>query len=72
MLFGFKAALLQRELSQRGLGRLSGVPENRISSIINGWVNPTSDERRRLATALHKSEDELFDTNASIEIRSTP
>jgi transcriptional regulator with XRE-family HTH domain len=70
MRLAIKAALLQRELSQRELGRISYIHETRLSSIINGWTEPSSDERRRLAAALHQSEATLFDAGASIEIRS--
>jgi transcriptional regulator with XRE-family HTH domain len=69
MRLGLKAALLQRNLSQRELGRISNIPENKLSSIINGWTEPSGDERRRLAAALHQSEATLFDAGASIEIR---
>jgi plasmid maintenance system antidote protein VapI len=70
MLIGLKAAILQRGLSQRETSRLSSVPENRLSSIINGWAAATSEEKRKLATVLKVSEDVLFDVGSSIEIRS--
>ncbi len=70
MLLGLKAVLLQRQLSQRAVSRLSNVPENRLSSILNGWVHATADERRKLANVLKESEDVLFNRGTSIEIRS--
>jgi transcriptional regulator with XRE-family HTH domain len=65
-----KAAILQRGLSQRETSKLSDIPENRLSTIINGWVNPTPLERARLAAVLRQDEAVLFDPTTSIEIRS--
>jgi transcriptional regulator with XRE-family HTH domain len=70
MLVGLKGALLQRGLSQREVCRLVPIAENRFSSIVNGWTNPTAEEWRNLAAVLRQSEDVLFDTATSIEIRS--
>lgn len=69
-LVGLKAAMMQRRLSQRETSRLSAIGENRLSSIVNGWINPNADERRRLAAVLHQAEQVLFDANARIEIRT--
>ena len=70
MRLGFKAALLQRGISQSQLGRLANIHDSRLSRIGNGWIDPTPDERKTLAAILKRSEHELFDTNSSIEIRS--
>jgi transcriptional regulator with XRE-family HTH domain len=70
MRLGLKGAILQRGLSQRELSRLSNVPESRLSSLVNGWTNPTPEERRKLTTVLRQPENILFDTGTSIEIRS--
>ena len=67
---GLKAAFLQRGLSQRETSRLTSIPENRLSTIVNGWSDPTADERRKLASVLKQTEQALFDTEASIEIWS--
>jgi transcriptional regulator with XRE-family HTH domain len=67
---GLKAAIVARGLSQRQLSRLANITENRISEIVNGWVEPTKDERGRLAGLLQQSPDALFDPHASVEIRS--
>ena len=71
MLLGIKAALLQRGLSQRELSKLGDIPENRLSTLINGWRTPSPDERRRLSTVLRTPEAVLFASDASIEIRSS-
>lgn len=70
MRLGLKGAILQRGLSQRELSRLSNVPESRLSSLINGWTNPSPDERQKLTAVLHQPADVLFDTDTSIKIRS--
>jgi transcriptional regulator with XRE-family HTH domain len=70
MRLGLKATILQRDFSQREVSKLSGIRENRLSTIVNGWVNPTPAERARLASVLRQDEAVLFDANTSIEIRS--
>ena len=72
MRLGIKAAILQQRTSQRELSRSTNIPENRLSTIICGWVEPTSAERAKLASALLQSEAALFDENASIEIVCSP
>jgi len=70
MRLGLKAAMLQRGLSQRETSRLAAIPENKLSTIIRGWVEATPDERQKLAAVLHQPESVLFDAGTSIEIRS--
>jgi transcriptional regulator with XRE-family HTH domain len=70
MRLGLKGAILQRGLSQRELSRLSNVPESRLSSLVNGWTNPTPEERRKLTSVLRQPEAIPFDADTSIEIRS--
>ena len=70
MRLGLKAAILQRGLSQRETSKLSDIPENRLSTIIRGWVDPTPHERARLSSLLKQDEAVLFDSSTSIEIRS--
>jgi transcriptional regulator with XRE-family HTH domain len=65
-----KTTILQRGLSQRETSQLAHIHENRLSSIIRGWIEPSPEERKKLAAVLRQSEDVLFDTNTSIEIRS--
>ena len=70
MRVALKTAILQRGWSQRQVSKLADIPENRLSSIINGWTNPTPYERGRLSTLLQLPADVLFDPGASVEIRS--
>ena len=71
MRLGLKAAILQRGQTQRQVARAADVPESRFSSIVNGWVNPTDAERVRIAKLLGQPADILFDSNSSIEVRSS-
>ncbi len=43
--------------------RLTGIPMSRLSMLERDLVAPTDDERRRLATALKRTEGELFGSN---------
>ena len=70
ILLGLRGAILQRGLSQREISRLSNIAENRLSSIIRGWTQPTQEERQKLTSVLRQPEDILFDSATSIEIRS--
>jgi len=70
MRLGLKGALLQRGLSQRGLARLSNIPESRLSSLIRGWADPSPEEGRMLAEVLGVAQEILFDAGTAIEIRS--
>jgi transcriptional regulator with XRE-family HTH domain len=67
---GLKGGILKRGFKQREISRAILIPENRLSSIVNGWTDPTADERRKLAALLRLTEHELFDEGSSIEIRS--
>ena len=67
MRLGLKVAVLQRRLSQRQVAQLAGIPENRFSTIVNGWTEPTAAERARLASVLGQGEDVLFGADTSIE-----
>jgi plasmid maintenance system antidote protein VapI len=70
MRVGLKAAIMARGLTQRQFSRLAETPENRISELIRGWTEPTTDERVRFARLLGQSSDVLFADDARIEIRS--
>ena len=49
MRIGLNAAILQRGLSQRELSKQADILENRLSTIIRGWVEPNAYERKKLA-----------------------
>jgi len=60
MLLHLKIAIISSGQSQRQLARSCSIGEARMSSIVNGWVRPTEDERRRVSIALGIAENELF------------
>jgi len=73
MRLGLKAAILARGMSQRQFARLANSNQNRVSSLIQGWVQPSPQERERFAQLLNQSVDALFadDVDVRLERRST-
>lgn len=67
---GLKAAIMVRGWTQRQFSRVADTPENRISELIRGWVDPTPAERVRFAELLGTSADVLFSDDVKVEIRS--
>jgi transcriptional regulator with XRE-family HTH domain len=56
-----KLAILSSPLrTQIRLGASAGIGEARVSRIVNGWSQPTDDERKRIAEALNRDAAELF------------
>ena len=56
-----KTAILASGKTQRRVAADIGMPENRLSEIVRGWVTPSSDERERLVSALGQPvDDSLF------------
>lgn len=47
-----KLLIVSMDRSQIDLARQAEIGESRLSRIVRGWVDPTSDEVRRLAEAL--------------------
>jgi hypothetical protein len=57
-----KTAILRAGTSQRRAAVCCGIPENRFSEIVCGWVEPKPDEKARIAAFLNISTtDALFD-----------
>ena len=55
-----KIAIVASGGTQRELSRACNVPENRLSSIVRGWINPREPERQAIAAALGKPVSEVF------------
>jgi hypothetical protein len=55
-----KLAILKTVRTQIRLASITAIPVNRISLIVNQWVQPTPYERRRIADAVGEPESELF------------
>jgi len=66
-----KVAIIRSGRSQISLAAHTGIPESRISRIVNSWTKATPTERRRIARALRVSEDEIFGSEASQDKTST-
>ena len=58
-----KVAILTTVRSQIALSAVTGIREDRISRLVQGWAHPTASERRCIAAALRRSESELFETS---------
>ena len=48
-----KTAILAAGKTQRLIANEAGIPENRLSRIVRGWVEPREAERLVLQTLLH-------------------
>jgi hypothetical protein len=55
-----KVAILTTVRTQVRLAAASGIPEDRISRIVNQWVEPTPYERRRIAGLVGQKENLLW------------
>lgn len=55
-----KVAIVQSQLPQHEVARRARIRETRLSHIVRGRVEPTEEERERLAKLLRRSQDELF------------
>jgi len=61
MNIALKLSILRTVRSQVQLAALTGIREDRISRIVNGWASPTAHERRQIARFVGQSERVLFD-----------
>lgn len=55
-----KLAIVAARRTQREVSQRTGIPECRLSDIIHGKAEATSDERAKLARTLRKRIAELF------------
>lgn len=55
--------------SQIKLAAQTGIGEGRLSRIVNGWVDPTEQQRQAIAEALGRPVAELFGAQRT-EVRS--
>jgi hypothetical protein len=71
MRVNLKTAILRAGTSQRRAALCCGIPENRFSEIVCGWIEPKSEERARIAAFLNISTtDDLFNVENITETRS--
>lgn len=55
-----KAAIFEAGTTQRGLARATKIPESYLSQAINGRYNLNEQQRKCIAIALGRPEQELF------------
>ena len=55
-----RMAILRTVRTQTALAFRTGIPEGRISKIVNEWQRPDAHERRVIAEAVGESADALF------------
>ena len=55
-----KIALLDYREPAWRVAKQAGIPDSKLSKIVNGYILPTEEEMNRLAQVLGKSQDELF------------
>jgi hypothetical protein len=62
MRLGLKIAILESDQTQRQIAVETGLlSENRLSSIVRGWVEPRDDEKAALAKVLKRPIETLFE-----------
>jgi hypothetical protein len=61
-----KVTILRGFRTQRHFSRATGIREDRLSSIIQGWADPSDSEKDTIATALKRhSTSDLFRDDAA-------
>ena len=61
MRLNLKMAIHRADTTQRRLAWDTNIPENRLSQIVQGWVQPRPDEAEAIAQALGTPVEALFD-----------
>lgn len=57
-----RLAILRSVRTQSRLAAMTGIPEPRVSRIVNGWQQPTTAERMSIAAAVGVAAESLFDS----------
>ncbi len=66
MRLDLKIAMLARGKTQRQVAWQSGISENRLSQIVQGWVEPTAREQTAIAAAVRAPPENLFAETAGV------
>jgi len=56
----FKKAMVDRNLSQRELGKLAGINHTLLSLYVHGRFNLNKVERKKIASILKRPESQIF------------
>jgi hypothetical protein len=65
-----KLAIVESGRSQRSIAAETRIAENRLSSIVNGWIAPTPDERAALQRVLGVGLEAFTSNSPELETRS--
>ena len=60
MNINLRLAILETVRTQTKLSALTQIREERLSKIVNDWIEPTGRERELISAALGKSQAQLF------------
>ena len=55
-----KFSILKSGLSQIQIARITKIQESKLSKIVNGHIEPSEDEKRRVARALNVNMTTIF------------
>ena len=69
MRVSLKTKILQAYGTQRRFCRATSIRENRLSSLIQGWADPSDAEAQVITEALHCSELGLF-RNVDVDVEN--
>ena len=58
--FVLKDAIFRKGMRQTQVAEKARIHESRLSKIVRGWVEPSDDEKARIAKALKASVADLF------------
>lgn len=58
---GLKVALIERGLKQIELSRLLGCDPAKVSKIVNGWIDPDQEMKRKIARFVGRPVEKLFE-----------
>ena len=61
MNYSMKMKILKSGNTQIQIARETKIQESKLSKIVNGHIEPTGDEKKRIAKALNTTIQELFD-----------
>jgi transcriptional regulator with XRE-family HTH domain len=67
-----KTTILRAYGTQRRFASATRIRENRLSSLIQGWADPSNKEKQTIARALGRSERGLFRNFDTEESESVP
>lgn len=68
MNLNLRVAILRSLRTQTRLAHVTGIPEWRLSRIVNGWQEPTPAEQQLIANAVGVQREPLFAASDSVGV----